>query len=831
MLVISAVCLLSAISCKQAGKQAYSFPSTEEVREQLWEEEFESLKEQTRGHWQYGMEKDYSVNPNMLDSNVVVWKSDCGPADVLFRRTKSLLKEIREMGDSPALQKMEERLNQLEAQLDILSDDKYAAEVEKERQLYYQLKALNREVALSNPLLDFDSILFVSRKEGHPGIIQGNDVYNPPAGGGLYVVSGLKSSKPVFKNILEGTVVTSGQNQGNTLHDNPYRVFQGPELSFDGKEVLFSYADKSVKVEFPFTYNAYPTPFHIYSVGVDGSRLSQITDGKWKDYSPCWLPDGRIVFVSERCELSNRCSGEGDYEPVGILYSMKRDGSDLYPISYGEVNELHPSIDNQGRLVFTRWDYIDRDFSAAHHIWTSYPDGRDPRGPHGNYPYPHSTLDMKHNAHDGRADRPWAEQYIRAIPGEANRYVAIATGHHTHAAGPIIVIDLSIPDDHRMSQVKIVTGNGRMPVDGTDLSREKFMYVSPWPIGGDFFIAAEYQTRNVFLIDKFGNRTLLFSAPVDLFVYDPVPVKARFTPPAILPETFQGEREGLPSHKKAVISVQNIYESDFEWPENTKITALRVIQVFPRPMRYPDQMHPVIGYGDGANARMVLGTVPVEEDGSAYFEAPVGKSMYFQALDSLGMAVQSMRSSTYVHPGEHLSCIGCHEDKWKSVTTDRVPKALQREPSKLTPEPEGAMPFSYARLAKPVLEKKCVSCHVGQGRSFTNADYRTLEPYAFYFHGSGSDRGLDPVHGGYRTVAGRFGARESRMGKALLSEPHVRYKRAGYFTDEDLYRVTLWLDCNSNEFGAYNDADKQSEGKVVWPIGVDPENPTGVERR
>ena len=141
------------------------------------------------------------------------------------------------MGDSPALQKMEERLNQMEAKLDILSDDKYAAEVEKERQLYYQLKVLNREIALSNPLLDFDSILFVSRKEGHPGIIQGNDVYNPPAGGGLYVVSGLKSSKPVFKNILEGAVVTSGQNQGNTLHDNPYRVFQGPELSFDGKSV------------------------------------------------------------------------------------------------------------------------------------------------------------------------------------------------------------------------------------------------------------------------------------------------------------------------------------------------------------------------------------------------------------------------------------------------------------------------------------------------------------------------------------------------------------------------------------------------------------------
>jgi hypothetical protein len=238
---------------------------------------------------------------------------------------------------------------------------------------------------------------------------------------------------------------------------------------------------------------------------------------------------------------------------------------------------------------------------------------------------------------------------------------------------------------------------------------------------------------------------------------------------------------------------------------------------------------PVIGYGEGVNARMVLGTVPVEDDGSAYFEAPVGKSIFFQALDDRGMAVQSMRSATYVHPGEHLSCIGCHEDKWKSITTDYVPKALQRKPSKLAPEPEGAMPFSYARLAKPVLEKKCISCHMENRKAFTNADYTTLEPYAFYFHGSGSSRGLEPQHGGYRTIAGRFGAKESRMGKALLNKSHQKYKEQGYFTEEDLYRITLWLDCNSNELGAYNNDDNQRSGKIVWPQGVDPQNPTGVE--
>ena len=578
--------------CNDIRQKADSVPDTRYISEQLWEMEFEMLKEQTRGHWQYWLEKEYSINPNLLDSNAVVWKSDRNPADVIFRRTKSLLEEIKNMDGISDLSQMEERLNLIKSKLELLPEGRDEATTKEEKQLYYQLRLLNREISLSNPLFNFDSILFVSRKEGHPGIIQGNSVYNPPAGGGLYLVSGLKSSKPVFKNILKGAKVVSGENMGKTLYDNANRVFEGPDLSFDGKEVLFSFADKSIKVDFPYTYNAYPTPFHIYKVNIDGSDLTQVTGDKWKDYSPCWLPDGRIVFVSERCLLSNRCSGEKDYEPGATLYSMKEDGTDIYPISWNEINELHPSVDNQGRLVYTRWDYVDRDFSAAHHLWISYPDGRDPRAPHANYPYPHSTLDNKENAHDGRADRPWAEQYIRAIPGEAAKYSAIATGHHTHAAGPIIMIDISVPDDNKMSQVKVVTGSGKLPVDGAYLDNKQANYVTAWPLSIDFYIASELHSRNVFLIDKFGNRTLLFSAPVDLFVYDPIPVKAWQIPPVITTETFQGERAGLASHNKAVISIQNIYESDFEWPENTKISSLRIIEAFPGLSNSPICIYP-----------------------------------------------------------------------------------------------------------------------------------------------------------------------------------------------------------------------------------------------
>lgn len=515
---------------------------------------------------------------------------------------------------------------------------------------------------------------------------------------------------------------------------------------------------------------------------------------------------------------------------MATLYSVKADGTDLYPISWNEVNELHPSVDNLGRLVYTRWDYVDRDFNAAHHLWISYPDGRDPRAPHGNYPYPHQTLDARGNQPDGRLERPWSEQSIRAIPGETSKYAAIASGHHTRPAGPIVVIDISVPDDNEMSQVKIVTGDGHMPTDSSLSNEGEPVYVTPWPLGGGYFIAPEFNTRNVLLVDKFGNRTLLFSAAVDLPVYDPIPLRPRPTPPAIPAGTHQGEREETEAHKMAVISVQNLYESDFKWPEATKITALRIIEIFPRPMAWPDNKIPEIGYGSGANARMVLGTVPVEADGSAYFEAPVAKAIYFQALDEQGLAVQSMRSCTYVHPGEHLTCVGCHEEKWKAAGTRRAPLASRRQPSRIVPEPEGSLPFSYARLVKPILETRCVPCHREKEKGFRDADYRSLKPYAFYFHANGTASGLEPLHGGYRTTAGRFGARESRMGKTLYAESHQKYLNEGRFTQEDRRRIALWLDLNSNELGAYQDAAAQRKGEVVWPQGVDPLNPAGIEK-
>jgi hypothetical protein len=218
-----------------------------------------------------------------------------------------------------------------------------------------------------------------------------------------------------------------------------------------------------------------------------------------------------------------------------------------------------------------------------------------------------------------------------------------------------------------------------------------------------------------------------------------------------------------------------------------------------------------------------LGTVPVEADGSAYFEAPPGKEFYFQALDQQGLAVQSMRSGTYVHSGEQMVCQGCHERKRQAPTRmSLVPMAMQRPPSVIEPDVEGSNPFNYVRLVQDVLDRNCVDCHQqekgldlrgtidgphGWTRSYTNL----AEKYGFYFHVTNGSINSG-VHGGARTTAGQFGARASKL-LTYLGPEHYGVE----LSDADLHRITLWLDCNSEFYGAYEQPAAQSQGILVRP--------------
>jgi hypothetical protein len=677
--------------------------------------------------------------------------------------------------------------------------------------VYAEAQSLARQIAFCNPRLNFDKVLFIKRHDS-VGVYHMCDQFygcNAKPGGGLFVLINPFSDQPEVRNLLENSVVQNGRLRGQKLDTG---TFLSPEVSFDGQTILFAYSQAGAWEKYLGKECYEWTPeccYHIFRCDADGGNLVQLTDGSWDDFDPCFLPNGRIAFISERRGGYLRC---GRHCPVYTLHSMNPDGSDIIRLSYHETHEWQPSVANDGMLVYTRWDYVDRDTNIAHHIWTCYPDGRNPRSPHGNYP-------------ERRETRPWMEMDIRAIP-DSHKFVAVTGAHHGNALGSLVLIDPWIADDNSMSQVTRLTPDTPFveAEGGTRNIRTFSRYATPWPLSEDDYLCvydAAATNRGIHWIDRFGNRQLLYRDP-EISCLSPIPLRPRPCPPVIPDQTTQTAvaLANCAEMPLATIGVVSVYDSDFAWPENTKVTALRIVQVFPKTTPSPNV--PRIGIAEQTNARAVLGTVPVEDDGSAYFEAPVGKEIYFQALDERGLAIQSMRSGTYVHPGEQLTCQGCHERRQGPARSERIPIAMQRAPSKITPDVDGSNPFNYVRLVQQVLDRQCVDCHQAKGaldlagavegpHGWTRS-YNNLAPkYGFYFHVTNGAI-LTGVHGGARTIPGQFGARAAGL-LPYLFESHYGVKLSA----EDLHRITLWLDCNSEFFGAYENAAAQSLGQIVQP--------------
>lgn len=192
-----------------------------------------------------------------------------------------------------------------------------------------------------------------------------------------------------------------------------------------------------------------------------------------------------------------------------------------------------------------------------------------------------------------------------------------------------------------------------------------------------------------------------------------------------------------------------------------------------------------------------------------------------------------MRSAAWTAPGEKLTCNGCHEPRNSAPKPMKVfPTALKRPPSKITPEVDGSNPFSFPRLVQPVLDKNCVACHtqnIEKGNkkipdlrrtplslalTATDKDrkkrpnwyisYAKLRPYAFYFD--------DRIFTTPRTIPGKFGAAVSKLYK-MLKAGHHNVK----LSPEEMHRITLWLDCNSDFYGSYENTKDQAAAKIVPP--------------
>ena len=647
--------------------------------------------------------------------------------------------------------------------------------------------------------------------------------FNTIHGGGIFAIEDWKGKSPKITDLIGGKKVVATK-----LHDRLAGrelvggSFYKPELSYDGETIYFSWQN-SQEHRWIWTPD---TTWNIFKTRVDGNEIEQLTDGSYNDFDVCELPSGRLVFCSERRGGFIRCFGEDASLRVttAVMHSMKNDGSDIYPISYFETSEWRPTVDNNGALVYSRWDYTDRENCLGSTFWTCAPDGRNPRSPQGNYPYPWDVFeDCEHGDHRfGRCDDapsglPMTQMQFRPIPG-SHKYVFTAAPHHGESFGSLCVLDLRVPNDNHMSQIRRITPYEAFPESET-YGRSQYRYGAPWPLSEDLYLCNSWE--DLVMLDRYGNEELLCERELLPIGYDPrlrlsepIPMRPRPVPPVVAQQTAQGE-DFENADKTATIGVVNVNIHDRPFPEDRPIKRLRVLQVIPKSNPWMDT--PFVGYATENTPRIPLGTVPVEADGSAYFEAPYGKQLIFQALDENNMAVQTMRAVAFVHPGEKLVCVGCHEPTTESVPNaddSAQPLAFQRPASKLEPECGPVEPINFYRLIKPIAEKNCIPCHLEKDVALKSMDHEDLRPYVYYYSGSMLG-GLTTTgtHGGSRSRPGRVGASESKLGTILFDDNHRES-----VSDEDRRKFILWLDANALRLGAFQDEEAQKRGELVWPL-------------
>ena len=778
--------------------------------------------------------------------------TDKDPLDVVVRRVTALLETLQDARDDDALdddaaawQDFLKRYEASNSEWDPEQKDSKEA-IASRIKLFAEAYKLRRSIALKNPLLEsFNDIVFIKRHYCPEPERQGNHMvdqffgFHARPGGGLFIMKNAFSDNPEIVDVLKDSVVQNGRLKGVKL-DSTWG-FLAPKLTFDAKQIYFAAADtKTPRHVYEWTTE---NSYHIFRVNVDGTELTQITDGPWDDIDPCPLPNGRVAFISERRGGYGRCHARPC--PSYTLHSMNADGSDIVPLSVHETNEWAPTVDRNGMIVYTRWDYVDRGFNQAHHPWITFPDGRDSRAIQGNYS-------------EDQGSRPHFETSLKQVP-DSNLFVGTASGHHTQNFGSVILLDPMVQDDDvgddPMAPIQRVTPDQLFPEAEIGTHGPPHRYGQPFPLDEDFYLVVydafsasnkgESNDFGIYLLDSFGNKVLLYRDD-KISCQHPIPLMATVTPPIIPNQTFVGLTEqekaakNVPAElpKTATVGVVDVYTTTRPFPQGTKIKELRIVQVLPKTTVNANV--PWIGYAGENGARKVLGTVPVEEDGSARFEAPVNVPFYMQALDENGVAVQTMRSATYVHPGETLTCLGCHEGRFNTnQNADSVtPTAFTRAPSIIKPDVEGSNPFNYPTLVQTVLDRHCVECHADkakEGKTFELGrgpenqyfltSYMNLRPYV-YVNGNGNAMPGPPItdqptHGGAwnsftnaKTMPGQFGASRSPLWK-LLQDGHYDVK----LSPEEKRALALWMDNNCDFFGAYEVETLQAQrhGEKVTP--------------
>ncbi len=700
------------------------------------------------------------------------------------------------------------------------------------RRLWLAARRAARPIVMANPALDFDRLAFILRHPAHShrNITGSQYPWCHKPGGDVCVKAGLDPDDEV-RGVLAGRL-------------GPGHV-HGMDLWWDADRVVFAYARQpdwppewdAVRGNDVFRLRAEQEPTHLYEIDLDGTGLRQVTDHPyWSDFEPTYCADGTIAFSSDRSGRSSECGRFSADHTVINVYAVSPDGKNLRRLSDNKDIDRYPhSLDN-GLIAYTRWEYQERHFFEVHAVWQVRPDG--------------TKADAVFNQH---MRAPYGLRDTRSIPG-GSKLVSIATGHHTFAYGPVVVVDptrgINEPGAIRSVTPHTLPQEGPPPgkaVPEGGVPDRGGVYQTPWALSERCFLASYSHARPpsgtgggdnangfaLYVIDAWGNKELIHRDPIYSCAF-PIPVKKRRRPP-ILPDTTEPTRalatcyvsdvyhglEGVPRGEVKYLRISQ----RIGWPLDDEVGAMRWIP--------GNAWERKFGFWAWAPVR-VIGEVPVEADGSAHFQVPADAAVYFQTLDERHMELRRMRSHISFQPGEARGCLGCHETKAKSPAAQwGTPSAMAREPDRPTPPPWGAERLlGYEWLIQPILDRHCVRCH-GRDEPEGGVDlsgavahdgfYQSFRTLFGKAPGGGKESPLfvsvsNRFDGAAVTQPGQFGSHKSRLIDAILDDLHRKEVR---LDDDEWLALVTWIDANAPYYDTFFNRRPPDGGEPRRNVQID----------
>jgi hypothetical protein len=726
-------------------------------------------------------------------------------------RGKLMIADMRELGAGSAAADAEKVLATIAQEQAALTT---AEAGDAWLQLYLRARWAIRRLAFSNPRLDFDELLFVRRhwpRYAHQCSHRMGEAQTP--GAMISVLKGLHPDGEV-RNLLPDEFAQGGIGR--------------PDLSFDGKRVVFPYAaprksgNTNYRLGTPGHRGGLCLMYEIYEVDVAGGAPRRLTiSPESEDTEPCYLPDGRIAFTSSRAGRLVQC---GDWALACGIYSMNRDGSDVRQITEPKEGEFYPSMLADGRILYTRWDYMMKGYNVIQQLWAVNPDGT--RG------------QLAYGDHYRFSQGPITFFEARQIPG-SSKVISTGAAHHNSGVGPIVIVDLAKnrggPDSlqnvtpelgypEMNSRIFNETGS-KNHRDMSNVKSAQGWYSSPYPLSEKHFLVTYSFDKShnaaagyaLYLQDVHGNRELIYRAP-GMSCYSPIPLRTRQRP-KVLPSTVDNKKA------TGTLIVEDIYQG-LEGVERGSVKHLRILETKVKVVHTVPQRVDV-GVNSGWDMRAVLGTVPVEADGSVHFQVPADKQIFFEALDKDFLEVRRMRNFMSVKPGEVTSCIGCHESYGTALAHRRTTLlAMQRPASTIEPPPWGAERLGFREVVQPVLNDKCVSCHDGAAGPQNSFDLRGKNMVSAP---TGFDRDQGPQHFvsdsylkllpfvSYIRVGGYQGEKLPLPPRATGSYASklMQMLKSGHYNvklELDAWRaVAAWIDCNAPFYGDWDEIEIASE--------------------